>query len=133
MDLEKYMNLYGNTIDLESVDLERAVEILDEFGWVQGLEGNKLMGFCAVGAIRYAKRERLNRSSSLHRSLVAVDLDALNMATETEWYSMRVPSKGGYTFTADGLPAYNDTEGRTKEEVQDLLTKGAKRLRDLGR
>lgn len=105
---------------IASVDLERAAEILDEHGWIQGAEGNPVEGFCAIGALRHASFERVGAQG------VLMGLIADQVAELLGLRHLR-------TAKAYGVATFNDAPGRTKEAVQDLLILGAKKLRDMGR
>ena len=89
--------------------LERAADLLEEFGWCQGQFGSKGYGsFCAIGAIFEASVDLSNRNFS----------------------ALAAPL--GYKDGSDlgaSLSRWNDREGRTKEEVVALLRSGAEAAR----
>lgn len=75
----------------------KAYEVIKKYGWIQRAYGNVEMGFCLVGAIAESNQKG------------AVE------AVEKELYA------SSYILTS--LTAWNDTIGRTKEEVIALLRK----------
>jgi hypothetical protein len=91
----------ANTIDT----LERAVAVLDEYGWKQGDFGSTRSGFCALGAIEFAETSMIH-----HATRMLIDACApLSIVT------------------------FNDAPGRHKHEVQAKLRKAARRARALAR
>lgn len=89
--------------------LKRAKQIIEEDGWTQGTYGDNDGPVCALGAIRraiygqtyvpgFTERER---ESNLYRSI------GIRIA--------EIIGDPNYPF--DGLVQFNDTHGRTKEEV----------------
>lgn len=109
--------------ELETVDYERAAELLETKGWGQGLYVNEGSGdMCLVGALRQAMCERLG--------LRELPVDSVHWFTAVRDTGVpRVVARG----RRGHLIVWNDTPGRTKEEVMDLLTSAAKTRRDEGR
>lgn len=120
--------------DLEAVDLERGAELLDECGWIQQGGGDRRRGFCAVEAVREAIFERTEFRASIAPSLTEL-LELTHLRVMAPYYIQNSSGLPIFTTTMQsyGVAAFNDTPGRTKEEVQDLLIQGAKKLREQGR
>mgnify|MGYP001593262056 CR=1 FL=1 len=110
----------------EAVDLERGAELLDEHGWIQRNEGGRTVGFCAYAAVREAVSER----TQVPRPFIGDELAEFLGVKGVEVIAAN--GTGGIVFHSVDLAGFNDTPGRTKEEVIDLLMLGAKKLRDLG-
>lgn len=120
--------------DFDAVDLERGAELLDECGWIQQDNGNRQKGFCAVEAVREAAFERVGaRMISIGEPLSEL-LGLTGYVSRAPYVHRGLSGQLRWTTTmqSHGIAGYNDAIGRTKEEVQDLLMEGAKKLRELG-
>lgn len=91
---------------LSSNHYEEAAELIRDKGWIQGKFGNDDTGYCLVGA--------LSQVTALPVQTVLCHTDVFTLF--------------------DGLPmSWNDTPGRTQEQVEDALMSAAKKLRNEGR
>jgi hypothetical protein len=103
------------TIPTPAQLLNRAADILDERGWFQGNYVGATGCVCALGA----------------RHLAVTELDGnptrATFATGAEFETALDRIYGALqTDSTDGIADWNDAEGRTKEEVQELLRRAAK-------
>jgi hypothetical protein len=89
--------------------LNRAADLLEEFGWCQNALGSKALGeMCAVGALCDAHKD-LGAGPEIFRDV----LGALGLPlTET---------------AADKLAGWNDASGRTKDQVVARFREAARR------
>lgn len=112
---------------LSSQMFEDAVAHIDTHGWCQGDDVNEQTGqVCAQGA--FGLFTVIDSKGGL--TLRQHDL------TRTQVFSIRVAEimdLMGIETSFGSVIAWNDAEGRTKEQVIDALTLGAKKLRDQGR
>ncbi|MFZ3592248.1 DUF6197 family protein [Streptomyces sp. BH104] len=99
--------------------LDKAVAYLDQYGWLQGdfAQSDKECPACAVGAINAAM------FGTPHP--LAID----GTWTETDEVAEVVVEQSG--IEGFDLAAWNDIEGRTKEEVTEALRSTAVKLRKL--
>lgn len=117
----------------DSEIIERGIEALETEGWVQGRyhayfydeigSTPKIVGSCMVGSLARAQ------GSALNGCLVQGEVMARVISTVQEIARDLPPLYDG-SFSC---PDFNDTPGRTKEEVIDQMMITAKRLRDEGR
>lgn len=97
---------------------EDAVEYLDEHGWTQH-QGMDAQGrVCAWGAF---VRLRIQGGGDKHRVRI------FDACRQEICELMEISSALG------GVPYWNDTQARSRDEVRDRLVLAAKKLRDLGR
>jgi hypothetical protein len=80
-------------------DLRKAADILAMGTWIQGYDFDGKGGMCAFGAIRKAVGDDLIICSTQTRDRVS------NAA------------RAFYRFFGEDITAYNDTDGRTKEQM----------------
>lgn len=86
---------------------DHAASLIEEYGWVQGRFGNQVIGFCMIGAISY--------------TFIPKHSDAYNpLLYATGWNGVGHKSS---------ISIWNDTPGRTKEEVIAKLHEVASQLR----
>lgn len=91
--------------------LNRAADLLEEFGWQQVVRGSKRSGImCAVGAVGEAFRD------------FGAPLDRAYYFGE----GVEVALKSVGIRDSDGLWIFNDADGRTKAEVVAKLREAAK-------
>jgi hypothetical protein len=98
--------------------LDEAVAYLDNYGWLQGdyAQAEKECPVCAVGAINVAAFGTPYPSSSNG------SWDVTSEIAETVVEQMQI--------LGFDLAAWNDQEGRTKEEVTEALRSTAEKLRE---
>lgn len=111
--------------------LEEAAQIIERDGWVRGKYGCPEVGWCAVGAI-----ERVNSyglSQTRHsRSQAATDAELL-LAAHLLAEDPAAELSEMESLVSAGLHLvfrWNDTEGRTVEDVTNALRKTALTLRE---
>lgn len=83
----------------ECTIIKRAVEILNDKGWIQGSYGGDKIGYCLIGA--------------LHTAAYGMDSDLYYETYSKVARFLTIDNN----VTEQSLPRWNDTEGRTKEEV----------------
>lgn len=88
-------------------NIRRAAAIIENRGWIQGSDGYKEVGFCMRGALRYA--------------VPATEDYSFNYEALQNWLS-NIYGPGTM------IVGYNDTPGRTKEEVLLTMRKCADEL-----
>jgi len=93
--------------DREQTSLRRAADLIEEHGWVQGEYGNKRKGYCVIGALG---REAL--PMTYHDAVVRLDAALPDTFPEK-------------TSRFQRLVEWNDTPGRTRDEVLQLFRKAA--------
>lgn len=81
-----------------------AADLLEHHGWIQGSLGCPRTGMCAVGAITHAA----------YGNVSPIDYESFNEATR------RINQACGF-----GVEGWNDTQGRTKEQVINKLKEAA--------
>jgi hypothetical protein len=86
--------------------LRQSAKLIDDRGWLQGRNGNRESGFCAIGALNEAVRGHCDQWW-----LYVSARKALSACTGTR-----------------GVMNFNDTPGRTKEEVTKLIRSTARAL-----
>lgn len=98
-------------------ELRSARTRLVDVGWIRGQlelgdDNGKLLGYCVVGAVAPCRESVSNDQVLALRALnqVAFQGDAANQ------------------LTTSGLVEWNDAEGRTKEQVVELIDKTIARL-----
>lgn len=96
--------------------LRKAAELIEKFGWTQGTLARAEMGnpcgelspfatcFCAIGAVRRATHLVAGSSREVFHRAIGLFCDAVE---------------------TNNVPRWNDTAGRTKEEVIDALRRAA--------
>lgn len=87
--------------------VRRAAKFIEKYGWIQYSSGSREQGFCITGAL-YASVPQLYRENLVTPAF----LEFNNWLSEVE----------GKPFS---VPGWNDTTGRTKEEVLTYLHKFA--------
>lgn len=102
---------------------ERAIELLQDHGWVQGSYYMPGAGFCLLGALQYALTGRLPLQYSALGISSSTTLNAARMVLGELIYQDTV----GTNPTRD-IPSWNDRHGRTKEDVILLLKHGIERV-----
>lgn len=87
--------------------LERAKDLLINCGWIQGSPGSSARGFCMTGAIG---------------EVVSSFSDQLAVRAALKEH---LPEKFDYRCRCSGcqIIAYNDADGRTKEEILAVFDK----------
>jgi hypothetical protein len=96
--------------------VRRAAQILEDRGWIQGDVGDGQRGMCARGAIIFAARGTTNTEA----------IDNQVWLTEREFTRWLAGTEVGSESTAwRAVPMWNDTPGRTKEEVVQYMRKFA--------
>lgn len=103
--------------------LKKAAEFIEAFGWTQGTMARTEMGnscgpncalatcFCTVGAIKRAIFLLAGNSPEVFHRAIGLFCDAVE---------------------TNNVPRWNDTPGRTKEEVIDALRRAAAPKADVG-
>jgi hypothetical protein len=112
-ETEEYVFGYAYDFDLDNSAriLDRAALVLDEYGWIKGQTGSPTVGYCALGAIRKARRDL--------RDTVTVDVYSTSLAD---------------AVTADeNIVWFNDYVATRKRDVQRKLRRAARRARALAR
>jgi hypothetical protein len=108
--------------------VEDAIDWIREHGWCQWSSLDRQGRVCAVGAL--ARFQSSGRASDYgHYDYGHYDRDRYLVWTG---HRAELSSLMGIPLTP-GLLGWNDTPGRTEEEVIDALTKAAKTLREQGR
>jgi hypothetical protein len=110
---EQYVFEFAHPDDLDrtAVVLDRAALVLEEFGWIKGRAGNRISGFCAIGAIQHARRE-------LHNQLGGYEYSSSMVDAVTD---------------GDNIVHFNDNVATRKRDVQRKLRRAARRARALAR
>jgi hypothetical protein len=103
-------------VSLQSRDFERADEILDEDGWCPDQARNIAGNVCTLVAIDMAMSER-------DATIMGVSHRVAGL--------MEIPV--GAESKRPSIAEWNDTPGRTREDVHERLMLAAKKLRDKGR
>lgn len=83
----------------ECTIIKRAVEILNNEGWIQGSYGGHKTGYCLIGA--------------LHTAAYDIDSNLYDGAYGKVAHFLTIDNN----VTKQTLPRWNDAKGRTKEEV----------------
>lgn len=91
--------------------LLEADELIGEYGWRQGTSGNRKIGFCAVGALREVGQTWLSRHVFDDSRRIKAAFRLLNDCIGTS----------NNRFGPRSIVSWNDTQGRTKDEVRALL------------
>lgn len=84
--------------------LKKAASLLDEVGWVQGMYGGSMKGYCSYGAIDAATDDTMEQT----KCRIAINRSA---------------GMNGIEF--------NDAKGRTKEQVLKMFAKAINSERQL--
>lgn len=92
--------------DMARAALLDAADLIEREGWVQGVLGLPGMGYCALGALGQVTKTESARY-----------FDARDLLAR---------SIGISPFSYGGIPAWNDREGQTKEQVLQTLRRAAK-------
>ena len=87
---------------------QEALALIDEYGWVQKHSGDRITGFCLLGALQEAASPALDEAA--YQESVA------ELATELTGLEL----EDG--FHARHVVTYNDSRGRTLAEIRELLT-----------
>jgi hypothetical protein len=97
----------SSTVEL----LKSAKDVILQYGWVQGTQGDRESGFCATGAIWEAAGYRVPSGlSDVARWQVLVEAQAAESVLFDVLRNLLI-----------GPRVFNDTIGRTKEEVLALF------------
>lgn len=115
--------------------LLKAARLLESKGWTQGDSARDAQGhsvgtnspdatcFCATGAIHHALADLKRMSPS------PVPYDALNegyiAAIRTATWAIKGDDRNPKVYEVRTVPAWNDEDERTKEEVIDMLVAAA--------
>ena len=91
--------------------LDKAIKVLDIYGWCQGRPGNETGGYCLLGAI--------------NRALVNSPFSRVQQ--DQVWSSARTAIHG--LVNTSFLATWNDTPGRTVDEVKHLIRETAASVR----
>lgn len=102
---------------LPSEVFDKAVALIEERGWCQGIMRDEGGELCADGALWFA---------ALEFAPGAPDYDAVRMAS---WNLLQLRTEMQF----GGLVEYNDHPGRTKDEVLEMLRWMAEQTRAEGR
>lgn len=94
---------------------EAARDLIEEYGWVRGMFGNKAVGFCLLGAIRVAARTNVWSARELCASVIS-----------------RPEYVGRTNLSIASVSTLNDFGLNDKEEAIEVLTQVAKYWRDQG-
>lgn len=88
--------------------LQHAADLIEKKGWIQGSYGDHVHGFCSIGALN-----------------TVADPDVYYQATQR--LAITVPEEFCRRLkpSIQRIIEYNDTPGRTKEEVLQLFRKAA--------
>lgn len=125
---QRVLNLVSNTEVAEI--LEKAAEIIDEFGWIQGQGGHEAVGYCAAGALHRATRcSNSHALRSAWPSWMCMDIHEVvtdHLAREGGWSTQCNDELSG----GRSLVLYNDTPGRTAADVTTAFRKTALTLRE---
>lgn len=104
--------------------LEGAKTAILTYGWIQHSFGCPEDGFCSEGAVGYTLVQLtkamgfVDWRKSIHSFWdTEIVLDELTRSLQSEYETM-------------GVIGYNDEDGRTKEDILDLMDKTIKRLLD---
>ena len=101
----------------QRVILERAKGLIEKYGWVQGKLGHVDIGYCLKGAVDRAEvLQSIGEESCMSPS-------AASVSAQDACYLLRRLANMRLIFNEDegAIPVYNDTPGRTKGEILDLL------------
>lgn len=89
--------------------LTNAIDAINNFGWRQFAYGGPRMGgFCAIGALDYGAGWENEAGTGYDYDNLAFNAARMYMARSV---GISLPTSGL------GISSWNDTEGRTKEEV----------------
>jgi hypothetical protein len=98
-------------------------EVLKKYGWIQAEYGDKCQGLCVMGAIyfSYEGKDMRERGGQWVRPVGQFD-DILKL-------THAIASQAELLYpSSDTLVSWNDTEGRTAEEVIDAVEAAEKEL-----
>lgn len=97
--------------------IRKAAQVLADRNWIQGKIGYPDYGMCAVGVINFA----IVGDTAGYDTNNTDRLRLVNIATRhfSSWLKEIGANGGGY------IPSWNDTKGRTKEEVILYMNKFA--------
>ena len=97
--------------------LQRTREIIDEQGWIQGAYQHRSAGYCVLGALGKASWQQM-----------ALMIPAKDLIWDTieEQYPRDPTKMRGYV----GVAGWNDSPGRTKDEVLAVLDKTILKLEE---
>jgi hypothetical protein len=104
----------SSTIPTPASLLNRAADILDERGWFQGNYMSPDGCVCALGSLHLAANELVgapNRATFATGPEFEAALDRIYGALQSD--------------SMDSIADWNDSEGRTKDEVQAMLRRAA--------
>lgn len=89
---------------------EETIEVLEKYGWIQGQAGSTHMGFCLSGALTFTCNKRYRVQPLDREVLIRREHELLT------WRHFFIDTSG-----IGCIPNWNDTPGRTKEEVLEEL------------
>jgi len=103
-------------------DTKAAVEILKTHGWGQGQDYSPLTGcYCAYGAVRTAAGGLVITNDGRECNLDVAGLHPMGSSEQTEALRRRNRAsnvgRAFYRIIGQDIVHYNDTDGRTKEQV----------------
>jgi hypothetical protein len=108
---------------------ERAAQIIEERGWCQGTFADEFGQVDLAGAIAAAfevdpKTDPLRDalSPAAREAIVALGLEVMSADPDDGWIATRVGDTG---FWLDVLVLWNDSSGRSKDEVIALLRRAS--------
>jgi hypothetical protein len=93
--------------------LEKSIDIIDQYGWIQGNLGSDRCGWCLIGAVNRA----VGRADKTGNMIFAEsEVDDIFKGAVKYVYDVIEPADA-----ALGVANWNDTKGRTKHEVRQAL------------
>lgn len=95
-------------------EIDRVIDTLTEYGWIQGNYGSTETGFCIAGAYMYG---------------VTVDQDSINEFAHAI-FGAAYPNEDATTITECDITFWNDCSGRTFEDVILHLKEAQHRLQE---
>lgn len=124
--------------------LEQAADLLETVGHAKGISvqrnkaTQKIVGYCATGAIYQAILQDDGRYNALHWDALTEEL-AVGVPDQFKRFTHQISDGGGFIdFLCGEKPAisivqgWNDNEATTSSEVIDLMKHTAKDLRNQG-
>ena len=104
-------------------NLKAARELINQHGWIQGMGGDKYIGFCMVGALANASRQFVKEDG--HASIYLVKQSLSDTNTPYNKAMMALKRAIGTT----DVVSYNDGNAKSKEEIINAFTKAMRLAR----
>lgn len=100
--------------------LQKSIDVIDQYGWIQGNLGSDRCGWCAIGAVSRAVGRVLESGHFDYAYVPGLDEE---FKKAVKYLVQVVAPKDPFL----GIAEWNDTEGRTEDQVLEALVE-AQRL-----